>query len=48
LISLPDSQRTKYTNLKNKTKVALLKILQEIRDLNGAEEAIDEENTNES
>ncbi|CAG8699388.1 2804_t:CDS:2, partial [Racocetra fulgida] len=46
LISLPDSQRTKYTNLKNKTKAVLLKILQEIRDLNSAEEIIDEEKTN--
>ncbi|CAG8836260.1 39523_t:CDS:2, partial [Gigaspora margarita] len=45
LISLPNSQYTKYTNLKNKSKAVLLKILQEIRDLNSTEETIDEENT---
>ncbi|CAG8707364.1 19826_t:CDS:2, partial [Racocetra persica] len=40
-----DSQRAKYTNLKNKIKDMLLTILQEIRDLNSAEEIIDEETT---
>ncbi|CAG8717571.1 9100_t:CDS:1 [Racocetra fulgida] len=44
LISLPETQRSKYTNLKNKTKTILLTILQEIRGLNNAEDAIDEEN----
>ncbi|CAG8795119.1 36690_t:CDS:1, partial [Gigaspora margarita] len=34
-----------YTNLKNKSKVVLLKILQEIWDLNSNEETLDEENT---
>ncbi|CAG8849038.1 34273_t:CDS:2 [Gigaspora margarita] len=45
LISLPDSQRAKYTNLKNKTKAMLLTILQEIRELDSAKETIDEEDT---
>ncbi|CAG8539478.1 3654_t:CDS:2 [Racocetra fulgida] len=45
LISLPDSQRVKYTNLKNKLKTILLTILQEIRDFNNVKETIDEENT---
>ncbi|CAG8508125.1 7710_t:CDS:2 [Scutellospora calospora] len=44
LISLPETQCSKYTNLKNKTKTILLTILQEIRGLNNAEDAIDEEN----
>ncbi|CAG8622598.1 17900_t:CDS:2, partial [Racocetra fulgida] len=43
LVSFPESQRLKYTNLKNKTKVMLLMILQEIRGLNNTEEAMDEE-----
>ncbi|CAG8460929.1 20026_t:CDS:2 [Racocetra persica] len=45
LISLPESQYAKYTNLKNKTKDMLLTILQEIYDLNSAEKIIDEETT---
>ncbi|CAG8699879.1 310_t:CDS:2, partial [Dentiscutata erythropus] len=44
LVLLPESQHTKYTNLKNKTKVMLLTILQEIQDLNNAEEIVDDEN----
>ncbi|CAG8745825.1 37976_t:CDS:1, partial [Gigaspora margarita] len=45
LISLPNSQCMKYTNLKNKSKVVLLKILQEIWNLNSNEKTLDEENT---
>ncbi|CAG8533300.1 17753_t:CDS:2 [Cetraspora pellucida] len=44
LISLSETQCSKYTNLKNKTKTILLTILQEIRGLNNAEDAIDKEN----
>ncbi|CAG8808196.1 19548_t:CDS:2, partial [Racocetra persica] len=44
LISLSETQHSKYTNLKNKTKTILLTILQEIQGLNNAEDAIDEEN----
>ncbi|KAF0478013.1 hypothetical protein F8M41_024116 [Gigaspora margarita] len=43
LVSFPESQRLKYTNLKNKTKTKLLMILQEIHGLNDTEEALDEE-----
>ncbi|KAF0545006.1 hypothetical protein F8M41_002470 [Gigaspora margarita] len=45
LVSIPEMQRPKYTNLKNKSKVMLLTILQEIRDLNNAKEIMNEENT---
>ncbi|CAG8493641.1 19018_t:CDS:2 [Cetraspora pellucida] len=44
LILLPETQYSKYTNLKNKTKTIVLTILQEIQGLNNAEDAIDEEN----
>ncbi|CAG8611222.1 56_t:CDS:2, partial [Gigaspora rosea] len=44
LILLPESQRSKYTNLKNNNKAALLTILQEIWSLTCTEEAVDEEN----
>ncbi|CAG8821733.1 9700_t:CDS:1, partial [Gigaspora margarita] len=43
LVLFPESQRLKYTNLKNKTKTMLLMILQEIYGLNDTEEALDEE-----
>ncbi|KAF0551460.1 hypothetical protein F8M41_023403 [Gigaspora margarita] len=46
LILLPESQRSKYTNLKNKTKTMLLTILQEIRDLNNLDEAVGEDDVN--
>ncbi|KAF0412364.1 hypothetical protein F8M41_007935 [Gigaspora margarita] len=44
LVSIPETQCPKYTNLKNKTKAMLLTILQEIRDLNNANEIMNEEN----
>ncbi|CAG8853107.1 43593_t:CDS:1, partial [Gigaspora margarita] len=44
LVSIPESQRSKYTNLKNKSKAILLTILQKIRDLSNDKEIVDEEN----
>ncbi|KAF0552462.1 hypothetical protein F8M41_021778 [Gigaspora margarita] len=44
LVSIPKSQCSKYTNLKNKSRVILLTILQEIRDLSNNKEIVDEEN----
>ncbi|CAG8470152.1 35926_t:CDS:1, partial [Racocetra persica] len=44
LVSISESQHSKYTNLKNKSKVILLTILQKIRDLSNDKEIVDEEN----